>query len=109
MVAVLPLLIPLEGFDHGGFLEPLIGLGGFLVVVAILITGLLLLRRFGFLPHMPYPSSAVVRRRKTPRVGCWLSEWRAGEISGEEFLERASLLNWTPGSDLEPNRAIRRS
>ena len=108
-MAVLPLLIPLEGFDHGGFLEPLIGLGGFLVVVAILITGLLLLRRFGFLPHMP---SSVFGRRPSPEDSArrLLAERMArGEISGEEFLERASLLNWTPGSDLYPNRAIRRS
>ena len=72
VMTVLPLLIPLEGFDHGSFLEPPIGLGGFLVVVAILITGLLLLRRFGFLPHMLssllWPSS-VARRLRASAAG----------------------------------------
>lgn len=32
-----------------------------------------------------------------------------GKVSTEEFLERASLLNWTPGSDVTPpTRSFRR-
>ena len=27
-----------------------------------------------------------------------------GDISSEEFMERASILNWTPGSDSMPGR-----
>lgn len=31
-----------------------------------------------------------------------------GDISSDEFMERASILNWTPGSDSVPGRRNRR-
>lgn len=107
-MAVLPLLVPLEGFDRGGVVEPLVWLGGLVAVVAILITGFLLLRRFGMLSDLPFMFGR--QRSSNDSARRLLAERMArDEISGEEFLERASLLHWTPGSDGYPNRAIRRS
>jgi putative membrane protein len=32
-----------------------------------------------------------------------------GDISSDEFMERASILNWTPGSDIMPANHARRA
>ena len=85
---------------HVGFLEPLVGLGGFLLVVAMLILGFLLLRRYGLIPDQ-----LIGTRRVSPEDSARtiLAERMArGDVSTEEFMERASVLNWTPGSDLIP-------
>jgi uncharacterized membrane protein len=103
--------VPLEIHGHpGGFslLDPLLGLSGVFLVAALLVLAFLLMRRHGLLPeqlgHRPRPSPEDGARRI-------LAERMAqGEVSAEEFLERASLLNWTPGSDLiPPTRGRRRS
>jgi uncharacterized membrane protein len=88
--------------DGGGFIEPLLGFGGFLLTIALLILTVVLLRRYGLIPdQLPFT------RRPAPEDSArqLLAERMAkGEVSTEEFLDRASALNWTPGSDLKPGR-----
>jgi putative membrane protein len=102
--------VPLEIHGHpGGFslLDPLLGLSGVFLVAALLVLAFLLMRRYGLLPEQ------LGRLRPSPEDGARriLAERMAqGEVSAEEFMERASLLNWTPGSDLiPPTRGRRRS
>ena len=101
-------LLPLETFEHGGgFLEPLLGFGALVVVALALVVGVLLMRRYGLLPtamgRFGRQESAEQSARQV------LAERMArGDLSTEEFLERASVLNWTPGSDPASTRSIRR-
>ena len=103
--------VPLEIHGHGGggsvFLDPLLGFGGLLLVIALVLLGLVLLRRYGVIPD-----NLTLGRRCWPEEGArqLLAERLAkGEVSTEEFMERASVLNWTPGSDLNPpTRRFRR-
>ncbi len=100
-----PTVLPLEidGHEGGGdgFIEPLLGFGGFLLILALLILTVVLLRRYGLIPdQLPFT------RRPAPEDSArqLLAERMAkGEVSTEEFLERASALNWTPGSDVKPS------
>ena len=100
-LTVLPLEIDGHEGDGGGFIEPLLGFGGFLLILALLILTVVLLRRYGLIPdRLPFT------RRPTPEGSArqLLAERMAkGEMSTEEFLERASVLNWTPGSDVKPS------
>ena len=96
--------VPLEIHGHegggGGFLEPLLGFGGLLLLIALVFLGLVLLRRYGLIPD-----TLTLGRRPSPEDGArrLLAERMAtGEVSTEEFMERASVLNWTPGSDVNP-------
>jgi putative membrane protein len=69
-------------------------------VIALVVLGLLL-RRYGL------PDNLTLGRRPSPEHGArhLLAERMAkGEVSTEEFMERASVLNWTPGSDVHPPR-----
>ena len=106
------LTVPLEIHGHegggAGFLEPLLGVGGFLLVVAVLLLAVMLLRRYGLIPD----NLTLMGRRPSPEDNArhLLADRMArGEVSTEEFLERASVLNWTPGSDItsQPRKRYR--
>ena len=74
--------------------------GGLLLLIALVFLGLVLLRRYGLIPD-----TLTLGRRPSPEDGArrLLAERMAtGEVSTEEFMERASVLNWTPGSDVNP-------
>lgn len=46
-------------------------------------------------------------RRRSPEddaKGILAERFARGDLSSEEFMERASILNWTPGSDSLPSR-----
>jgi putative membrane protein len=77
-------------------------LGSFLLLL-LLLAGLtaLYLWRSGRL-NLPALGTASSPEADARRI---LAERLArGDINSEEFMERASILNWTPGSDSTPNR-----
>ncbi|HEY5821075.1 MAG TPA: antitoxin VbhA family protein [Propionibacteriaceae bacterium] len=103
-----PLLIPLEGFGHHGPpwagdlpAHPPLFLGALMFPLFLL----LLAGTFFFLVR----SGRIQRFGPPPWAGHHTPEGEAkkilaerfarGDISTEEFMERASVLNWTPGSD----------
>lgn len=101
-----PLLIPLEGHGHRGGFD-----GGSSVlpfVDSLLLLLLLLAGAAAFylwrkgklsLPHLAGRRSPEDEAKQilADRFAC-------GDISTEEFMERSSILNWTPGSDPNPKR-----
>lgn len=109
---VVPLDVPLDGVEHGdhafGFLEPLIGLGTFVLVAALLVATILFLRRRGWVPPVSLPAWPG-RAAASPELAArkvLAERFARGDISTEDFLERASVLNWTPGSENYPPRRV---
>ena len=75
----------------------------FLLFLLLVGGSLLLMRRGGFGPPpfvRSHPQSPEAEAKKV------LAErFARGDISSDDFLERASILNWTPGNDTLPARA----
>lgn len=97
------LLIPLDGgFDHHGppFAPFLGGLMTLLFLMAM-IGGALFLARKGRLGTQP-PWARQGHSPETEAKKILAERFARGDISTEEFMERASVLNWTPGSDAHP-------
>ena len=103
--------LPGNGLDSEGhalgFLEPLLGFGVFIVIVAVLVTAFVLLRRNGLVPALPgWPGRPTAPEQTAKQL---LAErFARGDISSDDFLERASVLNWTPGSEDYPRGQIGR-
>jgi uncharacterized membrane protein len=74
-------------------------LGGFILLVILLLAlTTFLLWRHGKLP-------AFGSRRPEDEAKRILAErFAGGDISTDEFLERSSILNWTPGVDPSPSK-----
>ncbi|SER30824.1 SHOCT domain-containing protein [Microlunatus flavus] len=91
---------------HGG---PFPFLGGLMFLLLLLLLGatLFYLRRSGRLG-----GPALAGRAKSPEHEAreiLATRFATGDISSDEFLERASVLNWTPGVEpLPAPRAKRR-
>ena len=110
------LFIPLEGGwghhgDHfvGGppplFPGLLGGIMGLLLLLLVLGTAFFLLRRGTFGP----PPWVAMRHAPEGEAKRILAErFARGDISTDEFMERASVLNWTPGSDTWEHRKPRK-
>jgi putative membrane protein len=108
------LFIPLEGgFHHHGqdFVGgpppffPFLGASmGLLLLLLLLGTAFFLLRRgkLGAPPWLARPSPEADARR------ILAERFARGDISSDEFMERASILNWTPGSDTWETRKPRK-
>jgi putative membrane protein len=114
-----PLLIPLEGgFGHHHHHGPPWGAGGpsstvasgtvpafapflgglmfFLLMLLVLGTLVFFLVRHGqFSPQ----SLAASRSPESEAKKILAERFARGDITSDEFMERASVLNWTPGSD----------
>ena len=95
------------GFD--GVQESSLGvlpfLGTFLLL--LLLAGLagLLLWRSGRLTLPALPGRSSAPEQEARRI---LAErFARGDITSDDFLERASILNWTPGSDTMPDERRR--
>ena len=94
-------LIPLEGhgprgsFDGGFSVLPF--LGSFLLLL-VLLAGLaaFYLWRQG---RLTLPDLATRRSPEDEAKRVLADRFARGDISTDEFMERASILNWTPGSD----------
>lgn len=68
-----------------------------LLLLLLLFGALFLLRRGGQIGPPPWLRASHSPETDAKRV---LAErFAQGDISSDEFLERASVLNWTPGSD----------
>jgi putative membrane protein len=75
-------------------------IGGALIAALLLLVGVLLYRILkdrASRPELPGSGSPDDEARRI------LAErFARSEISSDEFLERASILNWTPGSNVVP-------
>jgi putative membrane protein len=90
-----------------GSLSVLPFLGSFLfllVILALVLTGLYLWRT-GKLPlgslgrsHSPEEDAKRILAERFAR----------GDISSDEFMERSSILNWTPGAEPVPSKPRKR-
>lgn len=104
-------LVPLHGGPGGnGWAEtslsvlPLFGsLLLPLLLLALALTGMYLWRQ-GKLPRLGgyRPPEDAAKRILAERFA-------QGDIGSDEFLERASMLNWAPGTDPLPNKGRNRS
>lgn len=100
-----PMHPPGRGYEESS-LSMLPFLGSFLLLSILLIgvAGLYYLHRTGRLSLPPLrgtqPPEADARRILADRFA-------RGDIGSEEFLERSSTLNWTPGSDTIRSRPPR--
>jgi putative membrane protein len=110
------LFIPLEGgFPHHGqdfvggappFLPFLGASMGLLLLLLLLGTTAFFLMRRGKLGVPPWLAMRNSPEADARRI---LAErFARGDISSDEFMERASILNWTPGSDTWETRTSRK-
>jgi uncharacterized membrane protein len=99
-----PTLVPLEGhgphgIEHGLSVLPF--LSGLVLLLVLAALTAFYLHRQG---KLSLPTSGG-RRTPEDQARAILSDRLArGDISSEEFLERSSTLNWTPGSEASPAR-----
>lgn len=78
---------------------PWIGAGMFFLFLLLLVGTLTFLVRRGHLTPPPW----IGRRSPEAEARSILAErFARGDISSDEFMERASVLNWTPGSEAYP-------
>lgn len=99
---------PYPGFaDHAHWVAaggpsflPFLGGLMFLLLVLLVIASVAFVRRGGQLGAPPW-----ARRTPTPEQEArtiLATRFATGDISSDEFLERASVLNWTPGVEPLP-------
>ncbi len=94
------LLRPLEvhgPHDFGGGFSLWPFLGGFTVVL-ILLAGLAAWYLWSQ-GRLTLPSLAARRSPEDQAKEILADRFARGDISTDEFMERASILNWTPGND----------
>ena len=101
MSPLTPLDLPTDLAEHGrhadGFLEPHIGLGFVVLVIVTLVAVYLVLRNRGQLPTFALPGFAPPARPEDAAKQILAERFAHGDLSPEEFMERASALSWTPG------------
>ena len=101
-----PLDIPgHHGFHDGGPFFPFLGVSMFFLLLVALTAAALYLHRTGRLPGLggltrPAPEDEAKR--------ILADRFARGDLSSEEFMERASILNWTPGSEQWPAQTRKR-
>lgn len=103
------LLLPLEGHGpHGidGNFSVLPFPGSFFLLLILLaaLAGCYLWRH----GKLTVPSFATRRAPEDEAKQILADRFARGDISTDEFMERSSILNWTPGSDTTPPRRPRR-
>ena len=112
MTSLIPLDLPADVAEHGGhgdgFLEPLLGLGTLALVLAVLVTAYLVLRSRGLLPAVTLPTFARRGRPEDSAKQILAERFAHGDLSTEEFMDRASALNWTPGVEVICPRSLGR-
>jgi putative membrane protein len=87
------------------FLDVLGDLMGLLLLLLVLGTAYLLARRGTFGPAL---SRTAPQSPESEAKRILAERFARGEIDTADFMERASVLNWTPGSDIWENRKPRR-
>lgn len=95
-----------DGIEAGSMMLPFLGT----LLLLLLLAGLagLLLWRSGRLALPALGGRATAPEEEARRI---LAErFARGDLTTDEFLERSSILNWTPGSDtMPPQRRRKRS
>jgi putative membrane protein len=96
-------LVPLHPGPHGwedSSFSVLPFFSGFLLLLLVLLalTALYLWRRGTLLKFFNHPSPEDDAKR------ILAERFARGDISSDEFMERSSILNWTPGNDSLPPR-----
>jgi uncharacterized membrane protein len=82
-------------------------LGSFLfllVILAIAATALYLWRQ----GKLPLPNLGKSRSPEEDAKRILAERFARGDISSDEFMERSSILNWTPGAEPLPSRSGRK-
>lgn len=112
MTPFIPLDLPADVVEHGGhahgFVEHLPGLGFLALVLVALVAGYLALRSRGLLPAIALPTSRRSGRPEDAAKQILAERFAHGDLSSEEFMERASVLNWTPGVEALRPRPVGR-
>lgn len=86
--------------DHSFSVMPLIGNFVFLLLILALVATGLYLWRTGRLPL-----GNLGRARPEEEAKRILAErFARGDIASDEFMERSSILNWTPGVEPVPSK-----
>lgn len=75
-------------------------LGSMLLLLLLLLAGLYLWRQ----GKLPLPKLGGNRSPEEEAKGILAERFARGDISSDEFLERSSILNWTPGADPLPSK-----
>jgi putative membrane protein len=95
---------PFEG-GHGSHglessLSMLPFLGSMLLLLLMVLAGLYLWHQ----GKLPLPKLGGHRPPEEEAKGILAERFARGDISSDEFLERSSILNWTPGTDPVPSK-----
>ncbi len=89
-----------HGFDGGFTVLPFLG-SAMLVLLVLTALALFYLHRQG---RLTLPSFAARRSPEDAAKAILAERFAQGDISTEDFMERSSILNWTPGSEAIPAR-----
>jgi len=73
-------------------------LGSMLLLLLLVLAALYLWRQ----GKLPLPTLGGQRSPEEQAKGILAERFACGDISSDEFLERSSMLNWTPSSDQVP-------
>ena len=91
----------------GPHIFPFLGGLMFLLLLLLVFATLAYLRRGGQLGAPPWARRPVTPEHEARQI--LATRFATGDISSDEFLERASVLNWTPGVEPLPTpRKLRR-
>ena len=85
---------------HGGPFFPFFGGLMFLLFLLLIAGTLFYLRRTGQLGALPWARKVQSPEHEAREI--LATRFATGDISSDEFLERASVLNWTPGVEPLP-------
>lgn len=106
---MIPLDIPpyghgTHGFEGGFSMLPFLGSSLLLLLIVGALAALLLSRQ----GKLTVPRLATRQSPEDEAKRILADRFARGDISSEDFMERSSILNWTPGSDAVPARPRRR-
>lgn len=104
-----PAIIPLEGhgphgYEGGASMLPYLGSVMLLLILVAALVGFYLWRE----GRIKLPGLAGRRPPEDEAKQILADRFARGDISTDEFMERSSVLNWTPGSDTTASRGRRR-
>jgi putative membrane protein len=85
---------------HGGPFFPFFGGLMFLLFLLLVFATVVYLRRTGQLGAPPWARRAQSPEHEAREI--LATRFATGDLSSDEFLERASVLNWTPGVEPLP-------
>jgi putative membrane protein len=91
------------GYGHHAFessLSMLPFLGSLLLLLLLVLAALYLWRQ----GKLPLPKLASHRSPEDEAKRILAERFARGDISSDEFLERSSILNWTPGTQPLPSK-----